>query len=225
MARHDEIINELSDGASRTTLFYDGPGEFLCRETAKQLLIDTVWADFFGPEIYGYKKMDFQIRALPGMRIYCDRVRKEAESSWITGELKADIILPPEIRRDLNQQVQDTVSHALLQQFRRPDFFELMKSIVPGLNELGRTFDIDKSLGFDFGDDEDVAPLTQISINFRLDLRQWDQYLEDTLRTKESPYAEVLKEFKRMVTTVSGQGDTGDEEIEIQVDQKPGVEE
>lgn len=222
MARQDEIINELDSGASRTSLFYDGPGEFLCRETAKELLLDSVWSDFFGPEIYGYKRMDFQIRSLPGLRVYSDRVRKEAESSWITGELKADIIFPPEIRRELLQQVQDTVSHALLQQFRRPEFFNRMKELVPGLNELGRTFDIDKSLGFDFGENEEVAPLTQISINFRLDLRQWDQYLEDTCRTKDSPYAEVLKEFKRLVTTVKGQDDDGEASLEIQVDQKPG---
>lgn len=224
MARHDEVVNELTDELSQTTLFYNGPGEFLCRQVAKRIKEDLVWGDFFGEEVYGYKRMDFQIRALPGLRVYNDRVRKEAESSWITGELRADIIFPADLRRELTQQMQDTVSHALLQQFRRPDFFTLLKEEVPGLNELGRTFDIDKSLGFDFGEDEDVAPLTQITINFRLDLRQWDQYLEDTLRTKESPYAEVLKEFKRMVTTVEGQNDAGDEEIEIQVDQKPGVE-
>lgn len=225
MARDDLLVEELESGASRTTLFYDGPGEFLCRETAKLLLADETWTEFFGPEIVGYKRMDWGITNFPAMRIYCDRARKEAESSWITGELKADIILPPSIRRDLLQQVQDTVSHAMLQQFRRVSFFNTMKELVPGLNELGRTFDIDKSLGFDFGDDEEVAPLTQITINFRLDLRQWDQYLENTYRTKDSPYAEVLKDFKKLVTTIKAQDDDGVDQVDVSINQTIETEE
>lgn len=199
--------------------FFTGPAEFLVQEMKRQLLLVPQWTKIFGDYIDCYKRMDYSMRNLPALRIYNDDARKEYESWFVEGDIKADLILPAVLRRNELQQVQDTLSMALLQQFRRPTFFELMSGIVPGLNELGKRFAVDKSLGFEW--EEAWVPLTQITINFRLDLRVWDDYLEETDRTKDSPFEKVLGDLDRIVSTIQGLKDDSEvAEIEVVTDQK-----
>lgn len=221
-----ERIDELKTAADTTTdeqklgvPFFTGPAEFLVQETCRQLKLVSQWVKIFGDLIDPYKKMDYSMRALPALRIYNDDCRKEFESWFVEGDLKADIILPAVLRRNELQQVQDTLSMALLQQFRRPTFFETMNARVPGLNELGKRFSVDKSLGFEW--EENWVPLTQITINFRLDLRIWDDYLEETDRTKDSPFEKVLGNLEKIATTIEGlKEDSTEAEIEIGIEQK-----
>lgn len=202
--RIDEIKYENdSDGVqSKDVVFFDGPAEFLVQRIAHHLKEDEVWFKIFGEFIDPYMRMDYSLRNLPALRLYNLNVNKDYESWFVEGEIKADIILPASLRRNETQQIQDSLSSALLQQFRRPNFFKTMCEKVPGLNELGKRFQVDKSLGFDFETTE--APLTQITLNFRLDLRAWDQYLEDTYRTKDSPYAQVLADLEKLVAKIEG---------------------
>lgn len=183
-------------------LFVNGPAEFLVQQMALNLKGVEQWKKIFGESIDAYKRMDYSIRQLPALRIYNDDFNKDYESWFIEGDIKADIILPASLRRTEVQQIQDTISNALLQQFRRPLFFTTMMGVVPGLNELGKKFTCNKSLGFEF--EENMVPLTQLTINFRLDLRIWDDYLEQTDRTKDSPFEAVLGNLESIVGTING---------------------
>jgi len=205
----DSDLVEVKD-----TPFFNGPVEFLVNRLAYELRQDKTWAKIFGEFIDPYMRMDYSLRNLPVLRIYNLAQTKEFESWFIEGDIKADIILPASLRRNETQQVQDTLSAALLQQFRRPAFFNNLVEKVPGLNELGKRFQIDKSLGFEF--EESEAPLTQITLNFRLDLRVWDQYLEDTYRTKDSPYEAVLGDLEKLVATIDGMRDDN-ETVEVSI--------
>lgn len=222
MAERIDDINYISDSTGNQVKeqpFFNGPAEFLVQEVVRFLLLVPQWAKIFADNIDFYKRMDYSMRALPALRIYNDIADKQYESWFIEGDLKADIILPASVRRNDLQQIQDTLSMALLQQFRRPEFFDVMSDRVPGLNELGKRFHVDKSLGFEW--EEAMVPLTQITINFRLDLRIWDQYLEETFRTKDTPFEASLKNLDRIVTTIDGlRQDNETVETSIGIDQK-----
>lgn len=205
---------------TNTQNFYDGPGEFLCRQVVDALKADTTWAKIFGEYVDPYLREDYSQRALPALRIYSEGSRKEYESWFIEGDLKADIILPASIRRPETQQIPDTLCAALLQQFRRPEFFNALCELTPGLNELGKRFSTDKTLGFKF--EETVVPLIQITVNFKIDLREWDQYLEETNRTKDSPFEEVLGDLTSIASVLQGLRDSQDKEVELPSTQEPG---
>lgn len=188
--------------------FMNNPVEFLVHQMALQLKAVPQWKKIFGDQIDSYKRMDYSIRSLPALRLYNDDFNKEFESWFIEGDVKADIILPASMRRNETQQVQDTLASALLQQFRRPLFFDALDAVVPGLNELGKRFTCNKSLGFEW--EEGMVPLTQITINFRLDLRVWDDYLEQTERTKDSPFEKVLGDLEKIVGTIDSLKDNNE---------------
>jgi hypothetical protein len=183
-------------------LFIDSPGDLLVGEVVKELLKVPEFKTVFGEFIDDYKRMDYGFSNLPALRIYSDTYEKPDEDWFITGDLKADVILPVSLRRNELQVVQDVISSALMQQFRRPSFFSTLSDKVPGLNELGRRFSVDKSLGFEMEDNE--VPLTQIIINFKLDLRQWDLYLENTFRTKDEPFEKSLANLLRIKNVIEG---------------------
>jgi hypothetical protein len=222
--RIDTLTYETdSTGAQvRQDPFYNGPAEFLVQEVVSELKQISEWTAIFGEFIDFYKRNDYPIRALPALRIYNDISNKQFESWFIEGDLKADIILPASLRRNELQQIQDTLAMALLQQFRRPTFFTKLCERVPGLNELGKAFSSDKSLGFEWGDS--WVPLTQITLNFRLDLRVWDEYLEQTDRVKDSPFEKVLGDLRQIVGTIKVIKDDGEPaEIEEGFNVKTGV--
>jgi hypothetical protein len=213
----DEVQSTIDEGV-RTKLFHDGPGEFLAREVVKAMGADPVWKTLFGDSMDSYQRMDYGDRAFPAIRIYDRGYRKEYDSWFINGELYVDVIWPPSIRRRETQQLPDTVSSALLQQFRRPSFFTAMCGVVPGLNELGKNFNVDKSLGFEWKDG--VIPLTQITVNFRVDLREWDRYLEKTDRTKDTPFEESIGDLRRLVSEIQGLDDSEEVNVTVPIDQK-----
>jgi hypothetical protein len=223
MTERIENIIYTDDPVAGTTLFLDGPAEFLVKNIASQLSLDSKWVEIFNGYIDPYMRMDYPERALPVLRIYNEIADKQFESWFIEGDIKADVIFPASIRRGENQQLQDTISYALLQQFRRTTFFNAVADTFgnpSALNELGKRFRVDKSLGFEWQDG--VVPLTQITINFRIDLRQWDVYLENTLRTKDDPFDQTLGNLKRIVTQVQALRDDGETEVVVTVDQIPG---
>lgn len=219
MERIETLVYTAASGAegTETTLYLTGPTEFLCAEVAKQLKDDAVWTTFFGDNIDAYKRMDYGIRSLPALRIYNNTYQKQFESWFVEGELTCDLIFPANIRRTETQQLPDSMTAALLQQFRRPTFFASMCDKVPGLNELGKRFEVDKSLAFEWQDE--LIPLTQITLNFRIDLRKWDEYLESDYRTKDDPFVRTLEDLQEIVTTIQGM-EFGDINVEIDADQE-----
>lgn len=202
--------------------FLDGPAGTLVKTIAERIAAVPQFRALFGDSIQSYKRMDYSLRQLPALRVYNNSYLKETESWWITGDVVLDVILPANLRRDDLEGIPDAISSALLQQFRRPPFFEEVEKEAPGLNELGKRFSVDKALGFEWQDG--IVPLTQLTANFRIDLRQWDEYLEKTGRTKDDPFEVTLGDLKRMVGVIPGLNDREEEQVDVGIDQKPGGE-
>lgn len=199
-------------------LFYSGPAEFLVSTIAKELEKVTQFKALFDTSIDCYKRMDYSVRELPAIRLYVLRYTKEFDSWFINGDVTADIIFPASLRRDELQQFQSTISSAIIQQFRRTSFFNAVTAAVPGLNELGKRVDADMTLGFEWQDE--VVPLTQITLNFRIDLRAWDEHLTQTNRTKEDPFCETIVDLDRIVATICALKDDKTLETEVKSDQE-----
>lgn len=185
-------------------LFLDGPTEFLIKSIARALAEEEHFREIFGDSVVDYDKEDFSIRELPAARVYNFNFTKEHESHYIFGDVKIDVILPPLIRREETEEIQSQIAAALLQQFRRPSFFAAMQRAVPGLNELGKVFAVDKSLGFQTEGMTDECPVTHITLNFRIDLKDWDAYLESQGRTKDDPFEVTLANLRTIATTIQG---------------------
>ena len=178
--------------------FLIGPA-ILVTAVRNRLLAVPQFANLFGDQIDSYKRSDYAVRNFPALRIYNESYTKDFDSWFINGDLILDVILPPALRRNLIQDVQDTISSALLQQFRRPTFFSLLCADIPGLNELGKSFSVTKALLFEY--DKEYCPVLQINLNFRIDLRAWDDYLEQEYLTKDEPFVETLYDLKSILFT------------------------
>jgi len=209
--RIDKLVPEL---------FLDGPAEYLAGAVAEKIAAVPQWAEIFGDSIDAYQRDDYGMRQLPALRIYNLSYVKEFDSWFINGDLYLDVILPASIRRSELELLPDRMCAALLQQFRRPSFFSDVEAMVPGLNELGKTFSAEKGLAFQFGQDqEQIVPMAQIRANFRVDLREWDAYLEREGRTKDDPFERTLKELRRIVSSIQAANDDGSIELEVGIDQ------
>lgn len=206
------------DRLEQPTQFVSGPAEFLVAKCAEKIAAVTQFAAVFGDRIEPYLRMDYGIRELPALRIYNDGWTKEFETWYIVGDVILDVILPPSTRRNLLQQYSDTITAALCQQFRRPSFFSAMASEVPGLNELGKTFVVDKTLSLKFEGGE--APVCQLRANFRLLLNDWDAYLTSDDRTTDDPFVATLGNLERITSTIDGILDDGTVKVSIGSDQE-----
>jgi hypothetical protein len=219
-------MERISLLTSAPTPFLDGPAEFLCKSVAEQLTAVRQWKAVFGEFIDGYKRMDYGIRNLPALRVYNNTASVSSQNGWLTGELIADAILPASLRRNELQQVQDTLSAALWQQFRRNEFFHTMRALVPALNELGRVVSVDKSLGYKWEEaDDEVVPLTQFTINFKLDLRIWDDYLTEQCRTTDDPFERTLRNLELISNTIRGVSAETDTPAEVELGAEKSFEE
>lgn len=181
--------------------FIDGPGQFLAKAMCEELVAVQEFKYIFGEFIDPYMRVDYQMSNFPALRIYNEAYRKDYESWWVTGDIMMDVIYPANIRRKELQFIPDQLCAALLQQFRRPVFFDSIESQVPGLNEIGKVFSADKTLGFQWQDG--ILPLSQITVNFRIDLREWDSYLEANDRTKDDPFNKTLANLQEISTQIN----------------------
>jgi hypothetical protein len=206
-----DTMGPLDSG--QLTQFLDNPVEFLCATMASELKKIPQWTEIYGDFIDGYMRMDYDIRNLPALRIYNESGTKEHESWFINGDIKVDSILPASLRRTETQQIQDTLTGALIQQLRSMDYFVAVEANVPGLNELGKVFAWDKTLGFQF--EEEMVPLTQITLNFRLDQRIWDDHLESEGRTKNIPFEVTLGNLRKIASTIQALKDDGSKAVTV----------
>jgi hypothetical protein len=216
----DPRIEQLLRGRSP---FLSGPGELLCFHSARLLLEVPEWRGFFGEYIDGYYREDYGIRNLPALRFYSDKFESESQSWWLDGNVDMDVLLPPSLRRGDLQKVSDVVVAALLQQFRRDSFLEGLRLVVPGLNYYGRGFHADKNKAWQPASSEsELIPMAAVSLNFRVDLREWDAYLESADRTVDDPFRKTLKTLASIGTII--RAGRGEQAVEIGIDQPAGSE-
>lgn len=200
-------------------LFLDGPSQFLVKNLALQFLQEPHFKQVFGESVEPYDREDFMIRELPALRIYNFTYTKEHESHYIVGDLHMDIILPPLLRRGDTEEVQDQLATAIIQQLRRPPFFAAMLEVVPGLNELGKVVTVDNTLGYQNTKQEDECPCTHMTVNFRIDLKEWDAYLESQGRTKDDPFDVTLENLATIAVTIQTirvDGDLTTQDVQLQ---------
>lgn len=184
--------------------FLDGPGEFLAATVATLVQEDPHFQQIFGDSVDDYDRQDYSFRELPAIRFYVMNYTKETESHYINGDMHCDVILPPEIRRSETEKFPSQIANALLQQFRRPSFFAQVQVGVPGLNELGKVFSVDKTMSFQNAAMDDECPVVHITLNFRLDLKIWDDYLEKEGRTKDAPFDVTLANLAQIASVIQG---------------------
>lgn len=183
------------------------PGDRITQSVVEELLAIPVMVKIFGDRIVPYKRMDFGAREFPALRVYSPNGSKAAETWYLNGDVRIDVIFPASLRRDEQQRFPDLVTSALLAVFRAQPFFEAVKAKVPGLNQLGWNFSYDKDLGFIQRDAEDINPLTQITLNYRVNLNEWDEYLESDDRTPEQPFEKTLADLEKIYVELQAKDD------------------
>lgn len=203
-----ERIDQLA-----TNPWLDGPTQFLISAVVDSLRSEPTFALVFGEFIDAYQREDYGMRNLPALRMYSLTGKKTSEDWFIDGEIKCDAIFPPRIRRADLMAVPSMVVSALMQQFRRVSFFTAVGKYVPGLNRLGRELGYDHSLALRVGDD--LCPVSQITMDYRIDLRQWDRYLEANGRTVDQPFEQTLLDLRAMTGSLIGLRDDGTAEVTL----------
>ncbi len=194
-------------------LFLTGPGEYLVQVFVAELNKDPSWKKLFGASIADYERMDFSMRELPAMRVHTPHYKRDFESWYENGEIIIDVIWPPSIRRGELQKLPATIAAAMVQQLSRPEFFQTICDQIPGLNELGKSIDVDMTLGFQWQDE--IVPLTRIKANFRILLQEWYDYLNDDYRTKDDPFHRTLSDLKKIVATIEALRSDDPQDVEF----------
>lgn len=184
------------------------PGDKVVATFVAALQAEPTFADIFGESIYPYKRLDIGARELPAIRVYSDTGHKEGETWYAGSELTVDVIFPLSTRRDDLQTFADTVTAAIMAEFRRPSLLAAMIAEVPGFNRIGWTLDYDKGLMFQPADEDDPVPMTQITADWRVLLAAWDKYLEADGRTVDEPFQRTLEALRTIYFTTYGVTDT-----------------
>lgn len=192
------------------------PTDKIVPSVVEGLKAEPLFADMFGDAIEPYQRGDFSVRDLPALRVFDPSGKKDAETWYGDGVLRLEVIFPPAIRREELQAYPSLVRAALLAQFRREAFFQAVRAKVPGLNRLGWSFSWDNTLGFVARDTEEICPMVQITLDWRVDLAEWDRYLESDDRTVDEPFKQTLGDLRKMVATANAMLEDGtDPAVEI----------
>lgn len=179
------------------------PGHFV-----QELMNERVFQQIFGESVADYQRMDFGFRNLPALRVFNVSGNSNAQTWYVSGDLRVEVIFPPLIKRSELQVFPDLLVTAILAQLRRPSFFNAMRRRVPGLDQLGFNYTWDKGLGFKAADQEDVAPMTALGVNFRVNKDVWDQHVEaNDDREQDSPFLRTLSQLERFTGIIQAMKD------------------
>lgn len=191
--------------------WYLQPADRVVDSMVQLFKAEPVFAKIFGDEIDGYKRMDYGARAFPALRVYTDTGRNEGVTWYANGDVKVDVILPASVRRNDLQKFSDLLTSTVFAQIRRQSFLDSMRKLVPGLNELGKVFSWDKGLAFQPAESEDLFPMTQIVVHYRVLMEEWDRFMEDDYRTVDDPFERTLADLLTMYMTIIAQDDDGND--------------
>lgn len=193
--------------------FISSPGDYLAHNVAEQIALVPQFAKIFGSgkgrNIDGYLRGDYGVSNLPALRIYqMESYTMTADNWFIDGQLELDVILPPSLRREDLHFVSDVLTGALVSQFRRLPFFQAMRAAVPALNYLGQSITVSKNRAFMMNENDQI-PMAVVTSNFRIDLREWDLYLESNDRTVDDPFDVTLADLDLIAALIAPQNDDG----------------
>ena len=65
--------------------------------------------------------------------------------------------------------------------------------------------------------DDTMVPLVVMSVNFRVDLREWDLYLESDNRTVDDPFERTLATLVTIACTIAPQNDDGTTDVGAEI--------
>jgi hypothetical protein len=185
------------------------PGDGIVVAMVEQIRHVPTFRRIFGDSIESYMRQDFGVRELPALRCWALNGRKESETAYYGGDIRVDVILPPSIRRQELQAFPNLLTSALIAQFRRQSFFEAVRATCPALNRLGWTFGHDNTAGFIPKDSDELCPLVMVTIDYRVNLDEWDRYAESDDRTRDEPFERTLGDLERMAILLQAVLDDG----------------
>ncbi len=193
------------------------PGDRIAQSIVEELLATPVMVRIFGDRILPYNKQDFGARDFPALRVFSPTGAKSSETWYLNGDVKVDAIFPASLRHEEWEQFPSLVTSALLALFRAQPFFDRVRAKVPGLNQLGWSFSYDKNLGYIKAGTDDINPLTQITLNYRVLLSEWDEYMESDDRTPEQPFEKTLGDLERIFAELQARDDANDTAVTVDV--------
>lgn len=195
-------------------IWLDGPAEYLVSTVAELIAKEPTFAAVFGKDVYDYRRTDLAFRNLPALLVYTDGYETQSQTWDMDGTITLDVVFPAELRRGQLQRFPDMLAAAMTQQFRRPKFFNAVRTKVPALTRLGRTQNVDKTGVAVLPDEEKKeVPVLSIVCDFRIDLNKWDQWLEQDCRTTDDPFVRTLYELRRLIIETQAVKDDGTVEV------------
>lgn len=196
-------------------IFLTGPGEMIVANTLLQMsniqnATGAAFTQLFGPYTAGnqqqrwadYSRFDWSIRQLPVINVYeAESQDKTSSNAWINGAINLMALWAPNQRRSDLSRVQMAFNGAIQNFFESQQVIDMLDEIywherpakVPGLNEYGKV--MTWSPNVEGLVEDQLVPVTLVSIKYRLDLRAWYRALEFQNRTKQAPFYNSLSDL------------------------------
>lgn len=186
------------------------PADAIAEVFVDELMKERVFQMIFGESHAAYMRSDWSTREMPALRAFTPSGSKQGETGYMLGDLQVECIFPPLVRREQLQRYPDIVISALIAQLRRPSFFNACRKRIPALNRLGFDLSWDKALAYKYDDGaSDLAPLAKMTVNWRVNLNEWDKWAEDQGRTVDQPFEVTLEDLTSMTATIVALRDNG----------------
>lgn len=199
------------------TALLTGPGEDLVPKLLVQLAAVPGFTELFGPykpiqpgkntqpqnqRWADYDRWDWSLRQLPTINVYeAETEDKDSDQAFLRGTVNLQVFWPPNLRRSDFARVPSAFKGAL-QNFFSSDYVKAMLDElywiqrpvkVWGLNELGKV--MNWSPNVEGVIENEMVPVTLVSVRYRIDLRAWNRALVFMDRTKAQPFAETLSDL------------------------------
>lgn len=212
-----------------TNEFLTGPGQDIVPNTLFQMTQaqnDTCkpFLDLFGPftpdsnqqRWADYPRMDWSIRQLPVINVYqAESQEKEAPNGYLNGAVNIMTVWAPNQRRSDLSRVQTAYQGAIHNFFESDLVVQMIDEFyahvrpgkVNGLNEFGKS--ISWSPNIEGLVEDNIVPVTLITVKYRVDLRAWYRSLEFQNRTKAKPFQHTLAGLSDIGGVYAGVNDSG----------------
>lgn len=179
------------------------------------------WAD--------YDRRDWSIRQLPVINIFeAETEDKTSRNAWLHGTVNVQVYWPPNFRRSDLARVPMAFRGALLNFFESKFITGMLDELyfiqrpekVPGLNEYGKV--MTWSPNVEALIEDQLVPVSLVSVRYRIDLRAWYRAMEFDNRTTDLPFDRTLADLVQIGGEYDGVLD--DESVQVVVPDEINVE-
>lgn len=224
-------------------IFLTGPGEELVAKTLLQMSLiqnntTNAFVQLFGPYTPAkpgqnqtanqrwadYARYDWSIRQLPAINVYeAESEDKTSSNAWLNGAVNIMVLWPPNQRRSDWSRVPAAFKGALQNFFESQYVRDMLDELywierpakVAGLNEYGKTMVWTPNVEGIV--ENEMVPVTLVSVKYRIDLRAWYRALEFQNRTKQQPFQTPLSDLTVIGGDYNGVPDSDGDDIKVTV--------